>query len=365
MTTSLLPSGIAILAGILVLFAGGELFVAGATCLALALGVSQIVIGLTVVSLGTSAPELFVSVLAALQGSDAADLATSNVVGSNIFNILVVLGLSAVIVPLRVQSRLVRRDVPLLMAVSMAVWGMASVGRLTWQAGLALLVALAINVVWEVRTAAEHPDETLVDVDLSAQAGSLPMAFVRLLAGLVLLVLGSQVLVWGATTAARGLGVSQTLIGLTIVAAGTSMPELVTSLVAAYRGKTDLAIGNVVGSNLLNLLLILGSCSVLMGRDGLPVDPMLVQRDLPVMLVTTLACLPIFWTRGVITRLEGGILVGLYVLYLLEQLLSTTGSELVDEYRLVMLVVVLPLLLVFLVAQMIRWRSRLRRPNAG
>jgi cation:H+ antiporter len=322
-TTSLLPSAIAILAGILVLFAGGELFVAGATALALALGISQMVIGLTVVSLGTSAPELFVSLLAAIQGSDAVDLAASNVVGSNIFNVLVVLGLSAVIVPLRVQSRLVRRDVPLLMAVSMAVWGMASTRRLTWQAGLALLVAL------------------------------------------VLLVLGSQVLVWGATTAARGLGVSQTLIGLTIVAAGTSMPELVTSLVAAYRGQTDLAIGNVVGSNLLNLLLILGSCAVVMGGPGLRVDPLLVARDLPVMLLTTLACLPIFWTRGLITRLEGGILVGLYVLYLFEQLLSTTGSALADEFRLVVLVVVLPLLLVFLVAQMIRWRSGIQRSRAA
>jgi cation:H+ antiporter len=217
----------------------------------------------------------------------------------------------------------VRRDVPLLMAVSMAVWGMASTRRLTWQAGLALLVAL------------------------------------------VLLVLGSQVLVWGATTAARGLGVSQTLIGLTIVAAGTSMPELVTSLVAAYRGQTDLAIGNVVGSNLLNLLLILGSCAVVMGGPGLRVDPLLVARDLPVMLLTTLACLPIFWTRGLITRLEGGILVGLYVLYLFEQLLSTTGSALADEFRLVVLVVVLPLLLVFLVAQMIRWRSGIQRSRAA
>ena len=365
MTTSLLPSAIAILAGILVLFAGGELFVAGATALALALGVSQIVIGLTVVSLGTSAPELFVSLLAAVRGGDAVDLAASNVVGSNIFNILVVLGLSAVIVPLRVQSRLVRRDVPLLMAVSMAVWGMASTGRLTWQAGLALLVALAINVVWEVRTASEHPEESVLDLDASPEQGSLPTAGVRLLAGLVLLVLGSQVLVWGATTAARGLGVSQTLIGLTIVAAGTSMPELVTSLVAAYRGQTDLAIGNVVGSNLLNLLLILGSCAVVMGGPGLRVDPLLVGRDLPVMLLTTLACLPIFWTRGVITRLEGGILVGMYVLYLFEQLLSTTGSELADEFRLVVLVVVLPLLLVFLVAQMIRWRSRIQRSSAG
>lgn len=365
LTTSLLPSAIAILGGILVLFAGGELFVAGSTALALALGVSQIVIGLTVVSLGTSAPELFVSLLSALQGSDAVDLAASNVVGSNIFNILMVLGLSAVIVPLRVQSRLVRRDVPLLMAVSMAVWGMASAGRLTWQAGLALLVALVINVVWEVRTASEHPDESVLDLDDSTGQGYLPQAVMRLLAGLVLLVLGSQVLVWGATTAARGLGVSQTLIGLTIVAAGTSMPELVTSLVAAYRGQTDLAIGNVVGSNLLNLLLILGSCAVVMGGAGLSVDPLLVSRDLPVMLLTTLACLPIFWTKGVITRLEGGILVTLYVLYLLEQLLSTTGSEMVDEFRLVVLVVVMPLLLVFLVAQMIRWRARMHRSRVG
>ncbi len=364
MSTSLLPSAIAILVGIGVLFAGGELFVAGASWLALTLGVSQIVIGLTVVSLGTSAPELFVSLLAVIQGSDAVDLAASNVVGSNIFNILVVLGLSAVIVPLRVQSRLVRRDVPLLMAVSMAVWGMASTGRLTWQAGLALLVALAINVVWEIRTASEHPEDSGLDLQQPPEGSSLPMAVVRLAGGLVLLVLGSQVLVWGATTAARGLGVSQTLVGLTIVAAGTSMPELVTSLVAAYRGQTDLAIGNVVGSNLLNLLLILGSCAVLMGGTGLRVDPLLVARDLPVMLVTTLACLPIFWTRGVITRQEGAILVGLYVLYLLEQLLSTTGSELVDEFRLVVLVVVLPLLLVFLVAQMIRWRSRLQPPSA-
>jgi cation:H+ antiporter len=364
-TNSLLPSALAILAGILVLFAGGELFVAGATCLALVLGVSQIVIGLTVVSLGTSAPELFVSLLAALRGSDAVNLAASNVVGSNIFNILVVLGLSAVILPLRVQSRLVRRDVPLLMAVSMAVWGMASAGRLTWQAGLALVVALAINVVWEIRTASEHPEESLLELEAGEKPGSMPVAIGKLLVGLLLLLLGSQVLVWGATTAARGLGVSQTLIGLTIVAAGTSMPELVTSLVAAYRGQTDLAIGNVVGSNLMNLLLILGSCALVMGGPGLPVDPLLVARDMPVMLVTTLACLPIFWTKGVISRLEGAILVGLYVLYLLEQLLSTTGSDVLDEFRLVVLVVVLPLLLVFLVSQMIRWQARLQRQRSG
>ena len=353
---ALLPSFLQIVMGIVLLFVGGELFVSGATALALLLGISQVVIGLTVVSLGTSAPELFVSLSSILQGGDG--IATGNVVGSNIFNVLVVLGLSAVVVPLRVQSRLVRRDVPLLLGVSMAVWGMASAGRLTWQAGLALLVGLIINLVWEARTAGEDPDE-VGDFEPSDRKGP-KVAAVFLAAGLVLLVFGSQLLVQGAITAATALGVSQTIIGLTIVAAGTSMPELVTSVVAAYRGKVDLAIGNVVGSNLLNIFLILGICSFVSGGDGLVVDPLIVNRDLPIMVVTTLACLPIFWTRGVITRFEGALLVLLYSLYLAEQVLTSTASSMSDEFRLVALVAVLPLVMVFLVWQTLRWRQERR-----
>ena len=346
----LFPSAIEIIIGILLLFGGGELFVAGSSALALLLGIPQIVIGLTVVSLGTSAPELFVSLISTFQGGD--DIAVSNIVGSNIFNVLVVLGLSALVVPLRVKSRLVRRDVPLLLGVSMAVWGMASGGRLTWQAGLALLVGTAINLIWEMRTAGENPDES-DDIDENDRATP-AVAAAKLAGGLVLLVLGSQVLVKGATAAAIGLGVTQTVIGLTIVSAGTSMPELVTSLVAAYRGKADLAIGNVVGSNLLNQLVILGVCGVFSG-EGLLVDPVVISRDLPVMVLTTLALLPILWTRGVVTRLEGGILVGLYGLYLVEQVLSETLTTAQDEFRFVVLVVVLPLVLVFLVWQILRW----------
>ena len=346
-----LPSALEILLGIVLLFGGGELFVAGSSALALLLGIPQIVIGLTVVSLGTSAPELFVSLISTFQDGDA--IAVSNVVGSNIFNLMVVLGLSALVVPLRVKSRLVRRDVPLLLGVSMAVWGMASGGRLTWQAGLALLVGTAINLIWEMRTASEYSEE---EGDFDEGDRDTPaVAAAKLAGGLVLLVLGSQVLVKGATAAAIGLGVTQTVIGLTIVSAGTSMPELVTSLVAAYRGKADLAIGNVVGSNLLNQLLILGVCGVFSG-EGLLVDPVVISRDLPVMVLTTLALLPILWTRGVVTRLEGGILVSLYVLYLAEQVLSETLTTAQDEFRFVVLVVVLPLVLVFLVWQMLRWR---------
>jgi cation:H+ antiporter len=350
-----LPSALEILLGIVLLFGGGELFVAGSSALALLLGIPQIVIGLTVVSLGTSAPELFVSLISTFQDGDA--IAVSNVVGSNIFNIMVVLGLSALVVPLRVKSRLVRRDVPLLLGVSMAVWGMASGGRLTWQAGLALLVGTAINLIWEMRTASEYSD---AEGDFDEGDRATPaVAAAKLAGGLVLLVLGSQVLVKGATAAAIGLGVTETVIGLTIVSAGTSMPELVTSLVAAYRGKADLAIGNVVGSNLLNQLLILGVCGVFSG-EGLLVDPLVISRDMPVMVLTTLALLPILWTRGVVSRLEGGILVGLYVLYLAEQVLSETLTTAQDEFRFVVLVVVLPLVLVFFVWQMLRWR--LQRP---
>jgi cation:H+ antiporter len=358
-----LSSALLIVVGIVLLFGGGELFVAGSVALALLLGIPQIVIGLTVVSLGTSAPELFVSLLSTIQGNlgvaGADNIAVSNIVGSNIFNVLVVLGMSALVVPLRVKSRLVKRDVPLLLGVSMAVWGMASGGRLTWQAGVALLTATVMNIIWEMRTATEHPEE---DDEVDENDRSTPqIAALRLAGGLVLLVAGSQLLVKGAVAAAQQLGVSETVIGLTIVAAGTSMPELVTSLVAAYRGKADLAIGNVVGSNLLNQLVILGLCATVSGTRGLAVDPVMIARDLPIMVLTTIACLPIFWTGGVITRLEGGILVTLYGLYLVEQLLLNLAPTAVDEYRLVLLVAGLPVLLVFLVWQSLRWREQRHR----
>jgi len=360
-----LLSGLEILVGIALLFGGGELFVSGSVALSLLLGIPQIVIGLTVVSLGTSAPELFVSLISTIQGNlgiaGADDLAVSNIVGSNIFNVLVVLGLSAVIMPLRVKSRLVRRDVPLLLGVSMAVWGMASGGRLTWQAGVALLVATVMNIIWEMRTAGENPDES-ADID-DAERSTPAVALIKLAGGLLLLVGGSQLLVKGATAAALALGVSTTVVGLTIVAAGTSMPELVTSLVAAYRGKADLAIGNVVGSNLLNQLVILGVCATVSGGRGLGVDPVMIQRDLPIMVLTTIACLPIFWSHGVISRMEGGILVALYGVYLVEQLIPNVAPSLGDEFRLIALVLVLPAVMVFLTWQMVSWRQQ--RPPAA
>jgi cation:H+ antiporter len=163
-------SALEILVGILLLFGGGELFVAGSVSLSLLLGIPQIVIGLTVVSMGTSAPELFVSLLSTIQGGSGDAIAVSNVVGSNIFNVLVVLGASALVMPLRVKSRLVKRDVPMLLGVSMATWGMASGGRLTWVAGLALITGTVINLIWEVRSAKEEPAEAADDLDTEGAA---------------------------------------------------------------------------------------------------------------------------------------------------------------------------------------------------
>ena len=358
-----LQASLEVLIGIALLFGGGELFVQGAIALAVIFGIPQLVIGLTVVALGTSAPELFVSINSVLQGADA--LAVSNAVGSNIFNVMVVLGSSAVVLPLQVESRLVRRDVPLMIAISAAVWGMASAGRLTWQAGIALLLGLVINTIWEIRTAREEPDATEgaePDIDENAASGGWQMAVLKLLAGIIVLTIGSKVLVSGATTAATLLGVSEAVIGLTIVSAGTSMPELITSLVAALRGRTDLAIGNVVGSCLLNLMMVLGGGALMAAGRGLDVSPELIGEHLPGMLLTSLACLPIFWTRGRISRLEGGLLLGLYALYITDNVLPRTQlAEWSDEYRLLLLCLVMPVVMILIITQtVIYWRTTRR-----
>ena len=357
---------IEVLIGISLLFLGGDQFVRGSVTVAVLCGIPQLVIGLTVVSLGTSAPELFVSLSSVLGGADT--LAVSNAVGSNIFNVMVVLGASALVLPLKVESRLVRRDVPLLIAISAAVWGMASTGQVTWQSGIALLLALVINTIWEIRTAREEPDDSEgaePEIQSDAGSGGWTMAVLRLIAGIVILTIGSRVLVSGATSAATLLGVSEAVIGLTIVSAGTSMPELITSLVAALRGRTDLAIGNVVGSCLLNLMLVLGGGALAAAGRGLDVSPELIYEDLPVMLLASLACLPIFWTRGCISRLEGGLLLGLYVLYVIDNVLPrTTLSSWSDEFRLVMLCVVLPVVMVVIITQAIfYWKKTKGRPD--
>jgi len=353
---SILLSFLELITGILLLFSGGEFYIQGSVALALILGIPQLVIGLTIVSLVTSAPELFVSVNSSLNGSDS--LALSNIVGSNIFNVMVVLGGSALLRPLRVESRLVRRDIPLLLAVSTAVWGVAASELITWQFGVALIVALIINTTWEIRTAREEPQKTQEaepEINIEKDSTSLLNAGVKLLGGIFLLTLGSRLLIEGASTIAGLLGVSEAIIGLTIVSLGTSLPELITSLVAAIRGQTDLAIGNVIGSCLLNQLLVLGSCSVLSGASGLVVENLLITKDIPIMVITTLACMPIFWTKGIISRGEGGVLLGLYLLYLADKIIPLTLPAFHSVFKEIVFVTIILSSIIIIYKTIIYW----------
>ena len=307
------------LLGLVALVAGAELLVRGAVGLALRTGLSTTVIGLTVVSLGTGAPEFAVA-LRSGTGGDAA-LALGNAVGSNIANVLLVLGLAAVVATagLAVTERVVRTDVPLMAGVSVLVLVLAldrTIGR--WE-GLALLAGLVAYVAWTVRTASRERDPAVTaEFDEAVDAGRGRPLWVSAglgLAGLAALVVGATWLVDGATEIARAWGVPELVIGLTVVAIGTTAPEIATSTLAARRGEADLAVGNVVGSNLFNLLGVIGIAAVVTPA-GIPVPDQAVRLDLPVMVGAALLCLPVFVRGWRVTRTEGVFLLCLYAAYL-------------------------------------------------
>lgn len=303
--------------GLVFLVVGAEALVRGSGRLAAAFGISPLVVGLTVVAFGTSSPELAVSIKSAL--ADQAGIAVGNVVGSNIFNVLFILGVSALIVPLIVSRQLIKVDVPLMIAVSVVVWLMAldgSFGRLDGILLVAGLIAYVGFLIYHSRkeTAAvqqEYEQEFGVS---DSQAHSTGKNLLLVIAGLTLLVIGSRWFVDSAVMFAQFLGVSELVVGLTIVAAGTSMPEVVTSVIAAIRGERDIAVGNVIGSNIFNLMGVLGIASII-GPSGISISPEFIRFDLPVMIFVALVCMPVFLTGRIISRLEGGMLLALYVAY--------------------------------------------------
>jgi cation:H+ antiporter len=317
--------------GLAVLTAGAEVLVRGAVGLAAAVRISPLVIGLTVVAFGTSAPELVVSLRATLTGQP--EIAVGNVVGSNIFNVLVILGLSALIVPLRVAQQLVRLDVPLLIAVSIAVYGMCLDGRLDRLEGTALAAGLVGYTVWLVRKSRrENSAEVLGEysAEFSEQTPATPARMLlqtaMVAAGLGMLVLGADLFVGSAIVIARGWGLSELVIGLTLVAAGTSLPEVATSLVAAFKGERDIAVGNVVGSNLFNLMCVLGISGVA-APGGIPIGGEAITQDIPVMVLVAVACLPVFLIGHAIERWEGGVLLAFYVLYTAALICEAQGRD--------------------------------------
>ena len=336
--------------GLLLLVVGAEALVRGATRLAAVLGISPLVIGLTVVAFGTSSPEFAVSIKAAV--SDQADIALGNVVGSNIFNVLLILGLSALVMPLSVSQQLVRLDVPVMIGLSVLVLVLALDGTLGRIEGLLLVVGLLLYTAFLVRQSRRESaavrDEYAREYDAPPTAGRGWIVNLALVAGgLALLVLGSRWLVDSAVTAARHFGVSELIVGLTIVAAGTSLPELVTSVVAALRGERDIAVGNVVGSNIFNLMGVLGLAGVI-APGGIAVSPAAIAIDLPVMIAVALACLPIFFTGHTISRGEGALLVGYYIAYTLYLILAASRHDALQEFSAVMLYFVIPITMVTL-----------------
>lgn len=293
------------IAGLVFLVLGAEALVKGASSLAASVGISSLVIGLTVVAFGTSAPEMAVSVASSAAGQD--DLAIGNVVGSNIFNILFILGLSALIVPLSVSQQLIKLDVPLMIAVSFLLMIIGFDGNISRiEAGFLFAGILTYTFFLIRMSRKQHVLERGSDEPKVTRTGKmLALNGIYIIAGLGLLVIGSQWLVDGAISFARYFGVSERVIGLTIVAAGTSLPELATSILASIRGERDIAVGNVVGSNIFNILAVLGLSGVA-SPNGLKIAESTLRFDMPVMILTAVVCLPLFFTGFKISRWEGG-----------------------------------------------------------
>lgn len=356
--------------GIGLLTLGAEGLVRGAADLAERVGLSPLVIGLTVVALGTSMPEVAVSMGSAWIGNGS--VALGNALGSNIFNVLVVLGGAAVIRPLVVNRHLVRLDVPVMIATSVLVLLMSldgKLGRLDGAILLVLGVAYTVAVVRTGRSLEERPgdvpdaeDPPTADDHALATGGTKTLAAQVgwIVFGMVLLMVGARFVVMGASAAAHVLGVSDLVIGLTVVAAGTSLPELATSFVAAVRNQRDIAVGNVVGSNVFNVLFALG-IAALAETGGIPVPEGVLTFDLPVMVGVSLACLPIFFTGWAVSRREGLVFLAYYGAYLIYLALYHTHHAGEDLMRSALLLFAIPITVLTLglhVLRQVRTQSR-------
>jgi cation:H+ antiporter len=308
-----LTNGLLLAAGVAVLFFGAEWLVRGAARMAAAMGVSPIVVGLTVVSLGTSAPELVVSLTAALRGNG--DLAMGNVMGSNLANIGLILGLTALIRPMTVSARVVTREVPIMLLITLMVYPLALDLNLNRADGLILLIVLAIYILFVNKAAAEEPVEIQGEYEAFARSEThlqrlSPGDLGLVLGGSLGLVLGGRAIVNSAEFLGPALGVPDILMGLTVVAIGTSLPELATSLVACVREEADIAVGNIIGSNIFNIAAILGATALV---SPIAVSTDVLREELPAVLILSFVVLPVTWNAFKVRRWEGAILLSGYV----------------------------------------------------
>lgn len=363
-------TGLLFVAGAVLLIGGAELLVRGSSRLAVSAGISPLVVGLTVVAFGTGAPELAVTVGSTWSGES--DVALGNVIGSNIANILLILGLSALVAPLVVAQQLVRLDVPLLVGASVLTLVLSldgSIGRGDGLLLFALIVAYTVFLVRqsrrEERSVAKEYEEAYGEPygdRESPRRGGWPLDVGLAVLGLALLVIGANWLVSAAVGAAEALGVSQLVIGLTIVAVGTSLPEVATSVLATLRGNRDIAVGNVVGSSIFNLLAVLG-LGGLLAPDGIGVPPGALTFDLPIMIATAVAALPIFFTGYCIQRWEGAVFLAYYAAFTLYLVLDAVEHAAVGAFGTAMVWFVLPL--TFLTLAVVTVRAVRERRSGG
>jgi cation:H+ antiporter len=341
--------------GLTILVVGADLMVRGASRLAVSFGVSPLVVGLTVVAFGTSAPEMAVSVGSALAGTP--DLAIGNVVGSNIANVLLILGISALITPLLVDTQIIRQEIPIMIGASalLVVMGLdGNIGMIEAATLFGLVIAYTVFLIMQSRRAEKGAqDEFESEIPRSNWDRHWSVQLALIVVGLVLLVQGADWLVDAAVSVARVFGISDLVIGLTVVAIGTSMPEIATSIVAALRGERDIAVGNVVGSNVFNILAVLGVTG-LVSNGSLPVSEAARNFDLWVMLAVAFACLPIMISGREIARWEGGLFLAYYATYTAWLILQAQQHDSLPAFSGVMLGYVLPLTVITLVVSMVK-----------
>ncbi len=340
--------------GLIILIVGAEALVRGASRLASTIGISPLVVGLTVVAFGTSSPELAVSIIASM--NDKADISLGNVIGSNIFNVLFILGLSAVIVPLAVSRQIIKLDVPIMIICSILVFILGLDGSISRTDGIlftAGIIAYTAFLIRQSRKEKERPSDEFVKEYKASGKKTLLIDIALVAAGLGLLVLGSRWLVNGAVMIATYLGLSELIIGLTIVAVGTSLPEVATSVIASIRGERDIAVGNIVGSNIFNILAVLG-ISGIAAPGGIAVPESVLRFDIPVMTAVAVACLPIFFTGNVISRWEGKLFLLYYAAYTTYIVLDSTDHYFERTFAFGMIWFVIPLTAITLAVLVIR-----------
>lgn len=350
-----------LMVGLAVLVAGGEALVRGGGRLGRALGLSPLVVGLTIVAFATSAPELAVSVDATLSGS--AGLAVGNVVGSNITNILLVLGVAALLLPVAVRSQMLRRDVPVMVGLSILLLALSMSGTISRFEGAALVTLLVVYLAWSVTVARRSNGEAVGPSAATDPPRVRPVDLALVAVGIGLLVLGARLLVTGAVEIAAAVGLSDLVIGLTVISIGTSLPEVATSVIAALRGERELAVGNVVGSNIFNVGAVMGVTAIV-SPTGVPVADAAIRFDVPVMVAAAIVLLPVIYTRSTIERWEAALFLAYYVVYVAYLLLEAGDHDSLPAFSAALLWFVLPLTalaLAVLVMHEVRRRRRAER----